>query len=114
MTNINRAPPTPVERLERLKVIVKHLADTWPHVLQRQMCMQSLGRREDLHAALSDADVAHITNMLLDVLVMDLLREIGALVLDRDASSASVARAMSALHDSDVIAELRAEHEVVR
>lgn len=65
-------------RRARLKVIVKHLADTWPHVLQRQICMQSLGRREDLHIALAESHVTHITNMLQDVLVIDLLREIGA------------------------------------
>jgi hypothetical protein len=108
------APPTTAQRLERLKVIVKHLADTWPHVLQRQICMQSLGRREDLHTALAETYVANITNMLQVVPVIDLLREIGALVLDTDRSSASVARAMFALRDPDVLIELRAEYEVVR
>src|ERR1017187_6524261 len=108
------ASPTPAQRLERLKVVVKHLSNTWPHVLQRQSCMQSLGRREDVHSALRDTYAAHITNMLQDVLVLDLLREIGALVLDPNSNSASVARAMSALRDPGVIAELRAEYEIVR
>lgn len=108
------APPTPAQRLERLKTVVKHLSDTWPHVLQRQLCMQALGRREDLHEALTSTYVAHVTNMLQDVLVMDLLREIGALVLDPDSGSASVKRALSALRDPGVIAELRAEYEIVR
>ena len=27
------ASPTPAQRFERLKVVVKHLSDTWPHVL---------------------------------------------------------------------------------
>jgi hypothetical protein len=108
------ASPTPAQRLERLKVVVKHLSDTWPHVLQRQSCMQSLGRREDVHSALRETYAAHITNMLQDVLVLDLLREIGALVLDPNSNSASFARAMSALRDPGVIAELRAEYEIVR
>jgi|HubBroStandDraft_1064217.scaffolds.fasta_scaffold289336_1 hypothetical protein len=108
------ADPSAAQRLERLKVIVKHLGDTWPHLLQRQACLQSLGRREDLHAALADSYVAHITNMLQDVLVIDLLREIGALVLDSDSRSASVARAMTTLRDPGVIAELRAEYKIVR
>jgi hypothetical protein len=108
------APPTAVQRLERLKLIVKHLGDTWPHVLRRQICLQALGRREDLHAALSRTYAAHVTNMLQDVLVIDLLREIGALVLDSDSRSASVTRALSALRDPEVIAELRREYEVVR
>jgi AbiU2 len=107
-------PLAPAQRLERLKLIVKHLSDTWPHVLQRQLCMQSLGRREDLHAGLSQTCTAHITNMLQDVLVIDLLRELGALVLDSGSRSASVARAVSALRDPDVVAELRAEYEIVR
>ena len=106
--------PTPAQRLERLKVVVKHLSDTWPHVLQRQSCMQSLGRREDLHSALRGTYAAHVTNMLQDVLVLDLLREIGALVLDPHSNSASVARALSALRDRGVISELRAEYQIVR
>ena len=76
--------------------------------------MQSLGRREDIHSALRETYAAHITNMLQDVLVLDLLREIGALVLDPNSNSASVARALSALRDPGVIAELRAEYEIVR
>jgi hypothetical protein len=108
------APPTPTQRLERLKLVVKHLSNTWPHVLQRQSCLQSLGRREDMHSALRDTYAAHVTNMLQDVLVLDLLREIGALVLDPNSNSASVVRALSALRDAGVIAELRAEYEVVR
>jgi AbiU2 len=106
-------PPSPAERLERLKVIVKHLADIWPHLQRRQLCMQSLGRRDDLRDALAQTYASHITDALQDVLVMDLMREIGALVLDPDSGSASVARAMSALRDPGVIAELRAEYEIV-
>jgi hypothetical protein len=107
-------PPTPAQRLERLKVIVEHLYDTWLHLLRRQLTMQSLGRNEDLHEALEQTYVTHITNTLQDVLVIDLLRELGALVLDDDHRSASIARAMAALRDPDVLAELRREHEVVR
>jgi hypothetical protein len=76
--------------------------------------MQSLGRNEDLHEALEQTYVAHITNTLQEVLVIDLLRELGALVLDDDRESASVARTMCALRDPEVIAELRREYEVVR
>lgn len=76
--------------------------------------MQTLGRREDLHAALANTYTAHITNMLQEVLVIDQIREIGALVLDADSGSASVSRALSALRDPEVIAELRAEYEIVR
>jgi hypothetical protein len=106
------APPTPAQRLERLKLIAQHLYDTWPHLLRRQLTMQSLGRSEALHRALEQTYTAHITNTLQDMLVIDLLRELGALVLDDHRGSASVARAMSALRDPDVVAELRREYEV--
>ena len=113
-TSAAQAPPTAAHQLERLKVIVKHLGDQWSHVLQKQLCMQALGRREDLHTALAITYASHVTNMLQDVLAIDLLREIGALVLDKDSNSASIGRAMSALRDAGVIAELRAEYECVR
>jgi hypothetical protein len=93
---------------------VQHLYDTWPDLLRRQLTMQALGRSEDLHRALEQTYTAQITNTLQNVLVIDLLRELGALVLDDDRGSASVARAMSALRDPDVIAELRREYEVTR
>lgn len=76
--------------------------------------MQALGRHEELHSALANTRAAHITNMLQDVLVMDLLREIGALVLDADPGSASVSRALTALRDPAVTDLLRSEYEVVR
>lgn len=106
-------PPTPAQRLDRLKVIVQHLSDTWPDLLQRQLTLQALGGNKSLYDALDKSYVAHITNTLQGVLVIDLLREIGALVLDDARGSASAARAMSALRDPVVIAELRREYEVV-
>lgn len=106
-------PPTSAQRLDRLKVIVQHLSDTWPDLLQRQRTLQALGGNKGLYDALGKSYAAHITNTLQGVLVIDLLREIGALVLDDNRGSASVARAMSALRDPEVIAELRREYEVV-
>jgi AbiU2 len=105
---------TAQERLQRLKKIVEHLNHTWSDVLHRQLCMQALGRREDLHKALEHTYAANITNMLQHVLVMDLLREIGALILDSDRKSAGVLRAFSGLRDPELMKVLRAEHEVVR
>lgn len=108
------APPNAQERLQRLKKVVGHLDHTWSDVLQRQLCMQALGQREDLHKALEQTYAAYVTNMLQRVLVTDLLREIGVLVLDPDKGSASVLRAFSALRDPELLKELRAEHEIVR
>jgi hypothetical protein len=108
------APPNAQERLQRLKKVVTHLDHTWSDVLQRQRTMQALGQREDLHKVLEHTGTVNITNMLQHVLVMDLLREIGALILDPDMGSASALRALSALRDPELMRELRAEHEVVR
>ena len=61
--------------------------------------MRALGGREDLHRALEQTYTAHVTNMLQHVLLLDLFREIGGLILDPDKRSASLLRAFSALRD---------------
>jgi len=76
--------------------------------------MRALGGREDLHRALEQTYTAHVTNMLQHVLLLDLFREIGGLILDPDKRSASLLRAFSALRDTELMEELRAEHAVVR
>ena len=108
------APPSAQERLQRLKKVVEFLNHTWSDVLQRQQTMQALGRNEDLHKALDQTYAANVTNMLQHVLVMDQLREIGALILDPDKRSASALGALTGLRDPELMRELRAEHEVVR
>jgi hypothetical protein len=52
--------------------------------------------------------------MLQEVLTIDLMREIGAMVLDKHPDSASVANALLALRDKELLAELEAEYRVVR
>ena len=106
--------PSPAQRLKRLKVIVKQLSDLWPDVLQRQALLQALGRRPDLHEALRHTYAAHISNMVQNVLVLDLMRELGALVLDPNSKSASVHRALRALRDKKVIAEIEKSYRIVR
>lgn len=56
---------------------------------------------------------AHIHNELQDVLLVDLIREIGALVLDTDNRSASVATAARELRDSALLEELKNDYRVV-
>jgi len=105
--------PTPAERLVRLKAVVKHLADTWPAVLQRQTYMQAMGRSEDLRDALHSTYASHVHNTVQGVLLIDLIREIGALVLDESPQSASVASAMAALRSEVLLEELRSEYRIV-
>jgi hypothetical protein len=100
------------DRLARLKTSVQHVGDAWALVLHRRTYMQSMGRREDLRDALNHTHAAHVHNTLRDVLLLDLIREIGALVLDRTESSSSVATAVDELRDGEVLTELEAEYRV--
>ena len=59
-----------------------------------------MGRNDGLREALNaDLCIAPMHNTVQTVLLLDLLREIGALVLDPNKKSASVASAMVALRD---------------
>jgi hypothetical protein len=104
---------SPARRLARLKTVVKQLNDLWPDVLQRQLCLQALGGSAELHEALRQTYAAHVTNMLQNVLVIDLIRELGALVCDPNKGAASVTGALKALQDTAVLTELQAEYRVV-
>ena len=99
MSGKRSAPP---KGLAHLKVVVRHLLDVWPGVLQRQTYMQAMGRRDELSKALNQTYAAHVHNTLQGVLVIDLIREVGALILDDDKRSASVRRAVAALRDDSV------------
>lgn len=103
----------PAEAIARVRTIVKHLGDMWPIVLRRRTYMLAMGQREDLRDGLAQTYAAHVQNDLQDVLLIDLIREIGALVLDRFQDSASVAVAVAILRDPNVVKELETEYRVV-
>lgn len=100
-------------QLVRLKQIVKHLASTWPLVLRRLTIMKSMGRNDELRGALKGTYAAHVHNTIQDVLIIDLIREIAALILDNDKRSASARRAVAILHNDAVLNELEKEYNVV-
>lgn len=104
---------SPARRLARLKTVVKQLSDLWPDVLHRQLCLQALGRSTELHEALRQTYAAHVTNMLQNVLVVDLIREVGALICDPNKGAASVTGALKALQDTALLSELQAEYRIV-
>jgi hypothetical protein len=99
--------------MARLKVVVRYLSDTWPTVLHRRTYAQGMARREELRDGLNQTHAAHVQNALQDVLLIDLIREIGALVLDTDRRTASVANAIRLLRDSNVLKELEVEYRVI-
>lgn len=68
---------------------------------------------EQLHEAFGFSYAAHVHNAFQDLLLADLIIQIGALILDNDRGSASVARAVSALRDQEPLKELYAEYHVV-
>jgi hypothetical protein len=71
-----------------------------------------MGRSEELRGLLHETFAAHIHNELQDVLLLDLIREIGALVLDRDSRSGSVAAVSKDLRDPLVLEELKKDYLV--
>jgi len=107
------AAPSPVEKLARLKTIVTHIADQWGTVLHRQTYFHAMTRSTELADALQSTYAAHVHNTVTDTFVIDLIREIGALVLDRDSKSASVAVAVRGLRDPLVLDELRKDYRIV-
>ena len=100
-------------KLKRLKAIVEHIGDQWAAVLHRQTYFHAMTRNAELAEALSSTYAAHVHNTITDTFVIDLIREIGALVLDRDSNSASVAVAVQLLRDPLVLEELRKEYRIV-
>jgi hypothetical protein len=72
-----------------------------------------MGTDERLRAAINFTFPGHVQNALRDVLIIDLIRSIGALILDTDPRSASVAVAITFLRDKKLQAELEAEYLVV-
>lgn len=100
----------PTKGLAHLKVTVQHVLNTWPAVLQRQLYLQAMNGSRALREALALTHAAHVHNALQAVLVVDLVREVGVLVLDTDSRTASVARAVMALRSESVLQELRAEY----
>lgn len=103
---------TPGEKLARLKVVVEHIGQRWPVALGRHVCLKEFGTNAELHKLLSPSYAAHVHNMMQDVLMTDLIREIGAAVLDDDDRSASVAVALGLLGDSDVCTLLEKDYHV--
>lgn len=106
-TKEQAANMTPADRLSRLRVAVKHLEDMWAIVLQRLTYLKAINESDELHEVLNQTRVAHVHNALHDVLLGDLLLQIGALVLDRNAKSASVASAVGELKDAAVFRALQ-------
>lgn len=70
----------PKNAVARLKVFVGHIGDTWVHAIHRQEYFHSMTRNEELAHALRDTYAAHVHNAVTDMFVMDLIREIGAIV----------------------------------
>jgi AbiU2 len=104
---------SPAEKLARLKAIVEHVGDQWTAVLHRQTYFHAMTRSAELAEALHGTYAAHVHNTIMDTFVIDLIREIGALVLDGGSHSASVAAAVKMLRDALVLDELRKDYRIV-
>jgi hypothetical protein len=73
-----------------------------------------MGEDENLRRAIDLTYTANVQNTVRDVLIIDLIRSIGALVLDEDVRrAASVSTAVWYLRNKKLLAELEAEYRVV-
>jgi AbiU2 len=98
----------PASELSHLQVTVRHLLDVWPGLLQRREFLRSMAQSEKLRNALAQTYAAHVFNAMHSALSADLVRCIGAYILDRTSRTGSIARAVDALRKPKVIAQLRA------
>jgi hypothetical protein len=103
----------PKPELAQLKAVVRYLSDAWPTVLHRRIYARGMGRHEELREGLDKTYAGHVHHTLQDVFLIDLIREIGALVLDTDRRTASVANAIRLLRDANVMHELEAAYRVI-
>jgi AbiU2 len=97
----------PTGELEQLQILVRHLLNVWPGVLQRREFLRRMAQSEALREALVHTCAGHVFNAVHGALSGDLVRSIGAYVLDRNSRSGSVARAITALRKPSVISRLR-------
>lgn len=96
-----------VRELSQLQVTVRHLLDVWPAVLQRRDFLRAMSQSEALRGALEKTYAAHVFNSMHTAMSFDLVRAVGALILDRRRGTASVCRAVTWLRNPTVIEELR-------
>jgi hypothetical protein len=98
----------PNSELQQLQIRVRHLLAVWPSVLQRREFLRRMAQSEVLRDAFVDTYAGHVFNAMHGALSGDLVRSIGAYILDRDSRSVSVARVITALRKPAVIAQLQA------
>jgi hypothetical protein len=101
--------PTPATALAKLQLVVKHLIGAWPGVLQRREFLRRMAQSDTLRKAFENTYSAHVFNAMHGAFSSDLIRCIGAFVLDRDPESISVALAVGTLSRPDVIAQLQSK-----
>lgn len=109
LQNLKANRPASTRELPRLQVLVRHLLDVWPGVLQRREFLRRMAQNGALREALADTYAGHVFNAMHGALSADLVRCIGAYILDRDSRSVSVARAVAALRKPPIVAQLQAD-----
>jgi hypothetical protein len=98
---------------QKLHHIVDHVFDTWDQALGRWTYFRVLGKSAELAQALTHSYAAHVHNAFQDALLMDSLREIGAVILDKDPRSASLYRSLCLTKSIGVLDAIRKDYEVV-
>lgn len=110
-----RTAAAPIDRagLRRLRANTKHLSDCWYGVVDRHAYLNGLSGDAELVRLLTPSYAAHVHNAMLGVLVTDLIRDIGALILDRSKGSSSLWKSNELLRKPAVLAALQAEYATI-
>lgn len=98
----------------RVRTIVSHLVGSWCAVLRQLQYIETIGDTQPLVAALENTWAAHVHNALGAVLIMDLIRAAGAVILDRRSDVASLARAVALLERDITLRALVKEQTEVK
>jgi hypothetical protein len=98
---------------KKLCGIVDHVWDKWDDAVRRWTIYRCLGKSSELVKALTPSYSAHVHNTILNLFMIDSLREIGAVILDSDARSASLYRATKLLKSAGVTDSIREQYAIV-
>ncbi|HUN25390.1 MAG TPA: hypothetical protein VMU67_03710 [Steroidobacteraceae bacterium] len=109
MSGPKQKTPDGSGELARLRVTVRHLSAAWPTVLQRRHFLRAMARSEALRSALEKTYAGHVFNAMHGAMSFDLVRAVGALILDHRRRSASLWHAVASLRKSAVVKQLRAQ-----
>ena len=93
--------------------IVEHVYGQWSVLNENWTYMRSLGKSKEFTAALSPSHAAHVHNAIQNAFMLDTLRELGALILDRGEDATSLHHTFRLIKSTGVLEDIRDTYRVV-